>query len=400
VHPCILAGLAAFGLFCPVGPASAQKAAGEAKELVAVLELDALGASKNQVSAVSERLREELLATGRYRLVDRGQLEKVMEEQALQQTGCTTQECAVQVGRILGVRKLVTGKVNRVEAGLWLLSSSLIDVESAEIIRAASVQPQGDFKSLLADGAPQLVGRLLEGGGARPGAARAPRLAEAALQVTEVPPHAKVFLNGVEKGNGPQQFTQLAPGQYEVVVRLPGYRPFKQAVTLAAGQAARVQTQLEVLRLAFFPIFRTGTWSSPEAQTTGWTGRAVKAAVEGSGLVLTHAVHSEDPRESFKHGRDLRRDPETSKNAWSFFGNPEVEFAMHKGRQLDVDAVLLLRLTTGVSGETGSWKAYLVETAGGGVLDDSGLWPYKGSSKALTAALKPLLARFAATPPR
>lgn len=381
-------------------PVAAQPAAGPARELVAVLDLDALGASKNQVSAVSERLREELLATGRYRLVDRGQLDKVMEEQALQQTGCTTQECAVQVGRILGVRKLITGKVNRVEAGLWLISSSLIDVESAEIIRVVSFQHQGDFKSLLADGAPQLVGKLLEGGGARPVAARAPHLAEAALQVTEVPPDAKVFLNGAEKGSGPQQFTQLAPGQYEVMVRRAGYRPFKQTITLAGGQAARVEAHLDVLRLALFPIRRTGSWTSPEAQTTGWVGRAVKTAAEKSGLLLAKAVHSEDPRETFKHGDDLRPDPEIGKNAWSFFSNPEVEFAARKGRQLEVDAVLLIRLTTGASSNTGTWKAYLVETAGGTVLDDGGIWPYRGSTTALTAGLKPLLDRFAGATPR
>src|SRR5689334_19930479 len=83
------------GLLLLAAPAWAQPAPA-GKELVAVLDMDALGASKNQVSAVSERVREEMLTTGRYRLVDRAQMDKVLDEQALQQTGCTSQECAVQ----------------------------------------------------------------------------------------------------------------------------------------------------------------------------------------------------------------------------------------------------------------------------------------------------------------
>ena len=87
-------------------PAAAQDE--EERERIAVLDLEPVGASEVETSALSDRLREEMLKTGKYTLVDRNQLEAILDEQILQQATCTSAECALEVGRILGVRKIVT----------------------------------------------------------------------------------------------------------------------------------------------------------------------------------------------------------------------------------------------------------------------------------------------------
>jgi formylglycine-generating enzyme required for sulfatase activity len=128
--------------------------------MIAVLDFEGVGASKVQASALTDRMREELLNTGKYLLVDRSQLNAVLDEQALQQTGCTSQECAVRVGKILGVRKLVTGRVSKLDDKLWLLSAQIIEVESARTLRAVSQQQQGDFGEVLDKGLSQLAAKL------------------------------------------------------------------------------------------------------------------------------------------------------------------------------------------------------------------------------------------------
>lgn len=130
------------------------------KQLIAVLDVQAVGATATMASAMTDRLREEMLKTGRYTLVDRSQMNAVLNEQALQQTGCTSQECAVQVGQVLGVKRIVTGKVTRVEKNLWLLSGMLIDVETAQTLAAESVQYQGPFADLLSGGITLLAAKL------------------------------------------------------------------------------------------------------------------------------------------------------------------------------------------------------------------------------------------------
>jgi hypothetical protein len=130
------------------------------RELVAVLDLDSVNASAPQVSVSSERLRQELLNSGSFRIVDRGQMTKILDEQSLQQTGCTSQECAVQVGKVLGVRKLVVGKLTKVEDSFWVVSAALVDVESGETVRVVSADVDGNFRKLLDSGIGELAARL------------------------------------------------------------------------------------------------------------------------------------------------------------------------------------------------------------------------------------------------
>ena len=140
--------------------APVAKAQKNGKELIAVLPVTAVGASEVQASALTDRLQEELLRTGKYTLVDRSQMNAILEEQALQQTGCTDQECAVQVGQVLGVRKIVTGKATKLSDKLWLISGTMTDVETAATESAESVQLQGDFSVVLTQGAGVLAAKM------------------------------------------------------------------------------------------------------------------------------------------------------------------------------------------------------------------------------------------------
>ena len=69
-----------------------------AQETVAVLDFKANGVADYEAETLTERLRSEIAKTETYRLVDRKLLDKIMQEQALQQSGCTTDECAAEVG--------------------------------------------------------------------------------------------------------------------------------------------------------------------------------------------------------------------------------------------------------------------------------------------------------------
>lgn len=158
--------LLAIGLTTPVSAQPANPApapsgkSSSGKELIAVLDLDAVGSSKTEASAMSDRLREELLKTGKYTLVDRQQMEAVLGEQAFQQAGCTSAECAVKVGKVLGARKLVTGRVTKIDDQHWLLSANIIDVETAETLRSESLPHEGPYFSMLVTGIHTLALRL------------------------------------------------------------------------------------------------------------------------------------------------------------------------------------------------------------------------------------------------
>jgi TolB-like protein len=119
------------------------------KELIAVMDLGMLEGTKAQGAALTNQLRSEVLKTGKVTLVDRSQMEAVLQEQALQQSGCTSQECAVDVGKVLGIRKIVTGSVTKISDNLWQVSVQMIDVETSETVRAETFNHRGVFDDLL-----------------------------------------------------------------------------------------------------------------------------------------------------------------------------------------------------------------------------------------------------------
>jgi hypothetical protein len=226
------------------------------RELVAVLDLEPIDASKAEALALTDRLREELLRSGAVTLVDRGQLDAILNEQALQQSGCTSQECAVKVGRILGVRKIVAGRVNKVNAQTWLISVILVDAETAETLRAESAQHQGSYFDLMGAGMTKLAGQLFAPRPADPVAA-APRPTAPAppqpLPQAEPPPPAVPAAVADTSGatrTQPMVYAGLAGGGALLLYALVEYQSAvslnddaKQAATTDPGKSKRLETQ-------------------------------------------------------------------------------------------------------------------------------------------------------------
>ena len=64
------------------------------KPTVAILDFEGQGVDASEVLTLSERMRTEIGNTNAVRLIERKAVEKIMMEQGLQQSGCTTDECA------------------------------------------------------------------------------------------------------------------------------------------------------------------------------------------------------------------------------------------------------------------------------------------------------------------
>ena len=127
-----------------VGYASAQLP-------VAVIEFDGKGITEQEASALSDRLRAELIAEGSYRVIERGMMEEILSEQGFQQTGCTSDECIVEVGRMIGVDRMIGGSISKV-GDLLSVSSKIVSVETGEIYKSITFDLEGNIELLLSDG--------------------------------------------------------------------------------------------------------------------------------------------------------------------------------------------------------------------------------------------------------
>lgn len=93
---------------------------------------------KNLEKIVPEWLTTFLVETQAFEVIERRELQKVLQEQNLGQTGIIEAESAAQVGEILGVNILITGTVISVGDTLEV-TTRLVDAKNGAIIGAASV---------------------------------------------------------------------------------------------------------------------------------------------------------------------------------------------------------------------------------------------------------------------
>jgi hypothetical protein len=75
-------------------------------------------------------------------------MESILQEQGFQLSGCTSTECAVEAGKLLGVEKMVTGSVGKI-GDLYNINIRLFDVGTGQIENTVSHKHEGSVEDLL-----------------------------------------------------------------------------------------------------------------------------------------------------------------------------------------------------------------------------------------------------------
>ncbi|MCP4399510.1 MAG: hypothetical protein GY801_19695 [bacterium] len=118
-------------------------ASASAAETVAVLDFKSLLTDKDLGVAVAEILKTELAGQGQYTIVERGMLEQILEEQALQLSGAVDTDTAVKIGKLTGANIVVTGSI--VKTGeMYTINSRFIEVETGIVKIGKNIRGQGE----------------------------------------------------------------------------------------------------------------------------------------------------------------------------------------------------------------------------------------------------------------
>lgn len=113
----------------------AQQAAAPAVPVAkaAVLDLQAFNPMPDDdITAVTKRLYAELKSSGRYELTERSAVEQAASGLGLTIDGCDKSDCAAQIGRALGVEKVIFGNVTKVEI-IYELTLNVVNVSTGTI---------------------------------------------------------------------------------------------------------------------------------------------------------------------------------------------------------------------------------------------------------------------------
>ncbi|MFH1852626.1 MAG: CsgG/HfaB family protein [Candidatus Neomarinimicrobiota bacterium] len=134
---------------------------------IAVLEFTGKNVSAVEASALTDRLRSEMFRTSQFRVIEREMMDEILSEQGFQMSGCTSDECMVEMGRLIGVDQIISGSVSRV-GDVFSIAARIVSVQTAEIIRIATYDHEGKIGELLKTGMAQVARELAAGEAAPP----------------------------------------------------------------------------------------------------------------------------------------------------------------------------------------------------------------------------------------
>ena len=128
---------------------------------IAVVDFGGNNVTEGDCRALTDRLRTELFNTKYYKVIEREMMEQIIKEQGFQQSGCSTDECMVEVGKLIGVEKIIGGSISQV-GNVFSVSARIVNVETGEIETTGVYDHMGNIGELLTGGMKKVAYELIK----------------------------------------------------------------------------------------------------------------------------------------------------------------------------------------------------------------------------------------------
>jgi len=331
------------------------------KATIAFLGFEAkdIPASGNDI--LSDLVRDELIKSGKYTVIDRQNTAALIKEMNLQASGITDEKSAVSLGKMLGVQKVLTGTIGEL-GNLYVITLKIIDVQSGRIERIETEEYTGSMENLRRP-VRIVVQKLMDIEGIEVNRGTF-------INVSSQPEGVNIYIDGLFEGSAPAKIKVPGKGEYHVKLYSPGYEEWHQKVTVKDNSTYFVNAKL---------LKKTGS---------GEVDERIKALQDGrTGFIITSSAFSFAATEAliYASGTD---------NSRLYFGLPLLitpasfflalkgtsSVVMNKGRSLMITSSILWGVTMGItsgivmhgdySEEDSSdyWRPFAFASTTGGVL--------------------------------
>jgi len=119
----------------PVAPVAAPSARepGKSNMVIGIIPFRGEGIAASDAYMISAMFRTEVVNAGTFKVIESDSMDKVLAEQAFQATGCTESDCAVKIGRLLNVQRMVLGTYGIV-MDRSVVNIRVVNVETGQIV--------------------------------------------------------------------------------------------------------------------------------------------------------------------------------------------------------------------------------------------------------------------------
>lgn len=104
--------------------------------------------SQDKLDALTARFQNELFKINKFQLVEQEKMTAILEEKGLAQTGCTQSDCYIELGKTIGVDRMITSHISSI-GKVTTIATKVIDVQTGKILRSAVIDTKDDFEKLI-----------------------------------------------------------------------------------------------------------------------------------------------------------------------------------------------------------------------------------------------------------
>ncbi len=225
-----------------------------AKKFVAVLEMDPIGLSEQEGRILTQRLTSEIINADVYFVVERTNLEKILEEQKFQHSGCTDSECAVEIGQLVNANYIVIGTASKF-GSTYTIDVRMIDVAMGNAISTAVYNHKGELDDLVTDGIVSVARELC---GLDFKFKEKKKKTGVVLKINSEPQGADVFIGADKYNQTPLTLTDFPTGKHSIRLELDGYANYDKIIKTKSKDTTSVNAKLQrlyygYLELGYYP---------------------------------------------------------------------------------------------------------------------------------------------------
>ncbi|MCP4752938.1 MAG: hypothetical protein GY866_18785 [Proteobacteria bacterium] len=118
------------------------------KTLVAVLDIEAKTLNREQRNVFSDVFRSYLNEIDEFEMASSADIDKMSPDDIQKQTGCTRDTCATIIGEQLGVDRVISSSLRKVDEDFYFVSAKMMDIADGSILVSKTVRHNGDLKTL------------------------------------------------------------------------------------------------------------------------------------------------------------------------------------------------------------------------------------------------------------
>jgi TolB-like protein len=247
---------------------------------IAISDLTGQGIDQTSVQIISDRLRSEVFKTGACTVLERETMQQILREQGFQQSGCTSDQCMVEIGQLLGVTHMVAGIVGKIGI-MYTISVRMIDIKTGKIVYSDNIDCKCQIEDVLTGSVATIARKIANSISpvAIPASVPPPVLRTGFLTVDSKPGGATVSLNDSARGVTPYRSGKMATGEYRLKLDMSGFRPVEEKIEIVTNKTVTMKYKLALLKKAALPYNE-----KPGAKHRLWPKLAFGLAAAGAAV--------------------------------------------------------------------------------------------------------------------